>query len=257
MSQGDGLQPVPAWASTDQIWNTLWQPSANEEWQPSANEEKPEPYIAMIRAPVLPDSVLFIPDENDENASPSLPRRRSSSSVLSQRSGSKLPGFDPIFVQSTAPPLIIQSEAPCGRARLFNSLGIPLWEGDLEGGQPELTGSDSNVTHRAVDIHTGETAAAAAAAAVSCVLTPPSPLLPLPLADVVESPDFGLIVLALCAPRIMRVPFDSSSDDRPIFVLAMLPLPLLVAQWGLLLSVFYQSIKDCTTLHISYMHSSP
>lgn len=92
-----------------------------------------------------------------------------------------------------------------------------MWEGDLEDGKPELTGSDSNVTHRAVDIHT----------------------------DVVESPDFGLIVLALCAPRIARKPFDfTSSDDGPQFVLALLPLPLLVAQWGLLLSVFYQSIKD-------------
>jgi hypothetical protein len=65
-------------------------------------------------------------------------------------------------------------------------------------------------------------------------------------------------VLALCAPRIARKPFDfTSSDDGPQFVLALLPLPLLVAQWGLLLSVFYQSIKDCTTLHISYMHSFP
>ena len=82
--------------------------------------------------------------------------------------------------------------------------------------------------------------------------SPPSPLLPFPLADVVESPDFGLIVLALCAPRIARAPFDfSSSDDGPHLVLALLPLPLLVAQWGLLLTVFYQSIKDCTTLHIS------
>ncbi len=67
----------------------------------------------------------------------------------------------------------------------------------------------------------------------------------------VESPDFGLTVLALCAWRI-AYPFADSSDDSPNFILTLLPLPLLVAQWGLLLSVFYQSVKDCThvVLHI-------
>lgn len=44
-------------------------------------------------------------------------------------------------------------EVPNGRARLFNSLGIPIWEGELEDGEPALDGA--SITHRTVDIHTG------------------------------------------------------------------------------------------------------
>ena len=45
------------------------------------------------------------------------------------------------------------SEVPNGRARLFNSLGIPIWEGELKDGEPSLDGA--TITHRAVDIHEG------------------------------------------------------------------------------------------------------
>ncbi len=46
------------------------------------------------------------------------------------------------------------SEVPYGRARLFNSLGIPIWEGELDdNGEPSLDGAA--VSHRAVDIHEG------------------------------------------------------------------------------------------------------
>jgi hypothetical protein len=75
---------------------------------------------------------------------------------------------------------MIQSEKLCGRAHLFNSLGIPLWEGDLVDGYPELTGSDANVSHRAVDIHTGFAAAVVVAVAVViAVLVTKSHIFPL------------------------------------------------------------------------------
>ncbi len=69
---------------------------------------------------------------------------------------------DPVFNYDTrnviAAPVKVQlvgagSEVPNGRARLFNSLGIPIWEGELEDGEPALDGA--SITHRAVDIHSG------------------------------------------------------------------------------------------------------
>jgi hypothetical protein len=69
---------------------------------------------------------------------------------------------DPVFNYDTrnlnAVPLKVQLggagiEVPNGRARLFNSLGIPIWEGELEDGEPALDGA--SITHRTVDIHTG------------------------------------------------------------------------------------------------------
>lgn len=74
-------------------------------------------------------------------------------------------------------------------------------------------------------------------------LTPINPRLTLQLADVVVSPDFGLTVLALCAPSIAY--FVDGEDGQPHMILALLPFPLLMAQWGMLLTVFYQSIEDC------------
>ena len=75
--------------------------------------------------------------------------------------------------------------------------------------------------------------------------------------DVMTSPDFGLAVLGLCGPRIAFYPkclqcFCSGegtpSDDeegKPPIILTLLPIPLFFAQWGLLWSVFAQSVQDC------------
>jgi hypothetical protein len=59
----------------------------------------------------------------------------------------------------------------------------------------------------------------------------------------VESPDFGLTVLALCAPSVAY--YIDGKIGEPHMILALLPFPLLLAQWGMLLTVFYQSIEDC------------
>jgi hypothetical protein len=75
--------------------------------------------------------------------------------------------------------------------------------------------------------------------------------------DVMTSPDFGLAVLGLCGPKIAFYPkclqcFCSGegapSDDeegKPPIILTLLPFPLFIAQWGLLWSVFTQSVQDC------------
>jgi hypothetical protein len=41
--------------------------------------------------------------------------------------------------------------------------------------------------------------------------------------------------------------FVDGEDGQPHIILALLPFPLLMAQWGMLLTVFYQSIEDCTS----------
>jgi hypothetical protein len=37
----------------------------------------------------------------------------------------------------------------------MNSLGISIWEGDLQDGEPSLTGNDAMVSRQAVDIFSG------------------------------------------------------------------------------------------------------
>jgi hypothetical protein len=81
------------------------------------------------------------------------------------------------------------------------------------------------------------------------------------------SPDFGLVVLGLCAPSIAFYPeiedFFSFIDlknqthkrnvdreGRPPIILALLPWLLLCAQWGLVWSVFWQSVQDCKCCQI-------
>ncbi len=49
----------------------------------------------------------------------------------------------------------LEFEDPCGHAHLMNSLGISIWEGDLQDGEPSLTGNDAMVSRQAVDIFAG------------------------------------------------------------------------------------------------------
>jgi len=49
----------------------------------------------------------------------------------------------------------LEFEDPCGHAHLMNSLGISIWEGDLEDGEPSLTGNVAMVSRQAVDIFAG------------------------------------------------------------------------------------------------------
>ena len=50
----------------------------------------------------------------------------------------------------------LEFEDPCGHAHLMNSLGISIWEGDLEDGEPSLTGNVAMVSRQAVDIFAGD-----------------------------------------------------------------------------------------------------
>ena len=85
------------------------------------------------------------------------------------------------------------------------------------------------------------------------------------MADVMTSPDFGLVVLGLCGPRIASYPkipnflrscFSCANENhegkpsdedegKPPILLTLLPWFLFLAQWGLLWSVFAQSVQDC------------
>jgi hypothetical protein len=47
----------------------------------------------------------------------------------------------------------IQFERPCGHAHLINSLGITIWEGELEDGRPEKP--STTVSHLMADIMSG------------------------------------------------------------------------------------------------------
>jgi hypothetical protein len=51
----------------------------------------------------------------------------------------------------------LEFEDPCGHARLMNNLGILIWEGELEDGEPSTNGA--NTSHRAVDIYAGDVSA--------------------------------------------------------------------------------------------------
>ncbi len=243
---------MPNWAHPEQIWSQLWSPHPTEEEIAKQGFATEPVFIAMI-SPV--DSVWpAVEDVLDDISTPKRRLARSSSTVSRPDSSSTVSRQSvpagvavPKYMLCAAPNLMIQSERLCGRAHLFNSLGIPLWEGDLVNGYPELKGSPANVSHRAVDIHTGSAAVAFAGVSKYHVCS---------LADVVESPDFGLTVLALCAWRLAYPFAESSDDDSPNVIVTLLPLPLLIAQWGLIVSVFYQSVKDCThvVLHIGCEH---
>lgn len=66
------------------------------------------------------------------------------------------------------------------------------------------------------------------------------------MSDVKLSPDFGLAVLGRCAPEILYWPWYSEEEkvDRAPFTFCLLPFLLFFAQWGLLVAVFTQSIRD-------------
>jgi hypothetical protein len=51
----------------------------------------------------------------------------------------------------------LEFEDPCGHARLMNPLGISIWEGELEDGEPSQNGAAAS--HRAVDIAGGDVGA--------------------------------------------------------------------------------------------------
>ena len=51
----------------------------------------------------------------------------------------------------------LEFEDPCGHARLMNPLGISIWEGELEDGEPSTNGAAAS--HRAVDIGAGDVGA--------------------------------------------------------------------------------------------------
>jgi hypothetical protein len=51
----------------------------------------------------------------------------------------------------------LEFENPCGHARLMNPLGISIWEGELEDGEPSQNGAAAS--HRAVDIGAGDVGA--------------------------------------------------------------------------------------------------
>jgi hypothetical protein len=132
----------------------------------------------------------------------------------------------------------------------MNSMGISIWEGELEDSMPTLSGNISDVSHLAADIYSGIPLFYLERILAFCLM-PFSP-------DVKSSPDFGLAVLGICAPGIAYYPWDDAKDKdgRPPITFALLPWILFFAQWGLLLSVFSQSVADCKeTLLISSVPS--
>jgi hypothetical protein len=126
------------------------------------------------------------------------------------------------------------SEEPCGHAHLMSYLGVSIWEGELKDSEPSLPGNIENVSNYSVDIFSGNV---------------PSKTFCFYLmqfnSDVLSSPDFGLAVLGFVAPRIASYKIWSPAPGTVPFPLAFLPWFLFLSQWGLLLAVFIQSIKEC------------
>jgi len=107
-------------------------------------------------------------------------------------------------------------------------LGVSIWEGELKDSEPSLPGNIENVSNYSVDI----------------------------FSDVLSSPDFGLAVLGFVAPRIASYKIWNPVEGSVPFPLAFLPWFLFLSQWGLLLAVFIQSIKEWQSNKFDFCYKS-
>ena len=131
--------PSRSWTSTAQIWSDFGEAGkwSNEEWARHVEEAAKQGTKRIMNIPVLVSKVA--------------PKAAAASDAESS-----LQSLDWKEIQADSDARFnIEFERPCGHAHLINSLGITIWEGELEDGRPEKP--SATVSHLMADIMSGNT----------------------------------------------------------------------------------------------------
>ena len=131
--------PSRSWTSTAQIWSDFGEAGkwTNEEWARHVEEWAKQGAQRVMKIPVLVSKVA--------------PKAAAATDAESS-----LQSLDWKVIDAESDARFnIEFERPCGHAHLINSLGITIWEGELEDGRPEKP--SATVSHLMADIMSGNT----------------------------------------------------------------------------------------------------